>query len=168
MRANIRLLLSKHECKKGAVIAHISLYPTRHWKVIHPFTYLVWNTRHNVNAYFHALEHIGTVVRLGKVKFKPGQRVSPHLMIIDDRECEISNVINIMAEPGDYIELSGRGIIFRIKKPFSMFTLANRPPLDNNLIRVFHAGCLDRLPIPTQATGKRIKLTPYVTLIKNN
>lgn len=85
MRANIRPLLSKHECKKGAVIAHISLYPTKHWKVIHPFTYLVWNTRQNLNAYFHSLEHIGTVVRWDKVKFRPAQRISPHSIIIDNR-----------------------------------------------------------------------------------
>lgn len=80
----------------------------------------------------------------------------------------MSNVINIVAEPGDYIELSGRVIMFQVKKPFSMFTLLNRPPLDNNLLRMFNAGWLDKVPISTQATGKRIKITPSVILIKNN
>jgi len=77
--------LGKIKCKKGAIIAHISLGFNQHWKVIYPFTYLIWNTRQSMNAYFHALEHIGTVVRWNRVKIKPTQGLSPHSIIIDDR-----------------------------------------------------------------------------------
>jgi len=73
----------------------------------------------------------------------------------------MGKVINIVAEPGDYIELE-------VKRPFSMFVLANRPSVAITLAAMVNGSYLSKMLIPTRLYGKRIKISPEITLIKNN
>jgi len=80
----------------------------------------------------------------------------------------MSNVINILAEPGDYIEVVTSGVVFKVKKEFSTFTLVNRKPLDITIHKMFNAGWLNLLTTSSYTGNRAIKITPEITLIKNN
>lgn len=80
----------------------------------------------------------------------------------------MGKVINIVAEPGDYIELEDRVIMFEVKRPFSMFVLANRSSVAITLAAMVNGSYLSKMLIPTRLYGKRIKITPKITLLKNN
>lgn len=74
-----------------------------------------------------------------------------------------------MAEPGDYIEIAASGAVFKVNKEFSIFTLANRKPLDIFIRKMYNAGWLSILaPSFYLVDKKKLKIIPNITLIKNN